>query len=202
MKLVAIALAALSLTPLFGADDEGGRPVTFGVRAGFPVRTPFSPGQSGDTSYSVDTTRYTIGPAVEFSLSHRLGIEADALFQPLGYQSIASADGVERRVKTTGDIWDFPVLLKYRLFGRGIKPFLDTGPDFRRVTGIDTTAPELLHRFSAGYVVGGGVALRSRHFEFSPEFRYTRWGRENFLVPDGSFHSRLNESKFLIGFTF
>jgi hypothetical protein len=68
--------------------------------------------------------------------------------------------------------------------------------------------PDLSHRNSPGFAVGGGVTVKVLHIRISPEFRYTRWGSSalQFAQFEGpglpSPVSNANQENILVGFTF
>src|SRR5580698_10624766 len=65
--------------------------------------------------------RYVVGPQLDIGLPLGLGFEADALYRPEGFQ----APGLS--LSESGNSWEFPLLLKYRLPFPLVKPFLEAG---------------------------------------------------------------------------
>jgi hypothetical protein len=61
---------------------------------------------------------------------------------------------------------------------------------------------QLNEKTTTGFVVGGGLDVRALLIHISPEIRYTRWGAQHFLDPNGGFHSNQNQAEFLVGITF
>jgi hypothetical protein len=128
-----------------------------------------------------DSRRYVVGPSVEVEFPLRLAVEVDALYSRFG----RSERGIAAS-RTRGDLWEFPVLGKYYLSGRGatLRPFASAGVSFRniwierdrsnRIGQAGSTEPGI------GAVVGGGVGFRIGRFTVAPELRYTRWGGYNF----------------------
>lgn len=218
-------LATLSVSLACAGDGtESGQPferaVTFGVTAGVPITDPFLAGSLPRLNYSFIDHRYTIGPTVEFRLPFGLGLELDGLFNRLDFRSSAMEVDVTQRSHTTADSWEFPLLLKYRPFRLkgGMAPFVEAGPSFRvlsdlhqasQIVGIiqgpvvSTDSPvELQNRFTPGFVVGGGIDLRTGPLHIAPQIRYTRWGWDNFQDPTHVFHSDLNQVGFMLGIRF
>jgi opacity protein-like surface antigen len=185
--------------------------VSFGIKGGVPVTNAFDTARTGNVGYLSDTKRYLVGGAFELRFPLGLGVEFDALYKRLNYEST----GTGQSVVTKGNSWEFPVLFKLRGSSPGLRPYLTAGPSFRHLSGVraflsdpvgvqlETTRPaELENRFSPGFAVGGGLELGNR-FRFAPEIRYTRWGSPSFrsvLVPE--FSSSSNQLDFLLGIHF
>lgn len=106
--------------------------------------------------------RWTLGPMAELDLPLGLGAEFNALYRSTGYR--AAEDN-------TAYNWEFPVLVKYRFPGVGIRPYVGAGWSFRHIGDIPRFAAG-----SQGFVVSGGVRINAVLFKLSPEIRYTRWG--------------------------
>ncbi len=93
----------------------------------------------------------------------------------------------------------------------GWQPFVATGWALRTVAfhdnGTSTTTDangaastftfhdNYVSDLGVGAVVAAGVRLRTGHFAFLPELRYTRWGSDTSTL-------RKNEAGFLLGLTF
>jgi hypothetical protein len=92
------------------------------------------------------------------------------------------------------------VLGKHYFTERGsqVRPFASVGLNFRNIwledgrTRLGTANTGL----SIGAVAGGGVSLKARWLTISPEFRYIRWGGENFPATNP------NEAQVLLGIHF
>ena len=102
--------------------------VSFGVKAGVPVTDALPYNFDG---FHLDTGRWTVGPTAEFHLPARISIEIDGLYR--GYRTISSFPvgiaGTPFLIESHNDVkaWDFPLLLKYRILGGPIRPFVDAG---------------------------------------------------------------------------
>ena len=180
------------------------QPLSFGVKAGVPASDSMTP--AGVSALTTNFPTYTVGPTIQFSLDGNFAVELDALYQPVDYFSLRNLAPSTAPTHTTGNSWEFPLVLKYALFPGPVRPFVEAGasarvlgdlnqaigfqilsgiattPIFSGIATTTTTRPaELRNRFTAGYVMGGGVDLGARRFHVSAEFRYTRWGWENFL---------------------
>jgi hypothetical protein len=198
------------------------QPVTFGIKAGAPLdglldATQFPPGNQGATS---TTNPYIIGPTVELRLPRNLSLEVDALFRHYRYQWYVYLIGSGAHTIAIGNAWEFPILVKYKLPGRFLKPYIDGGAAFDRVEGLSaiinsytatesgsttmttqTSSPsELEHRTSAGVVIGGGIDIHMLFLHVSPEIRYTRWSLQHFGAD--FVNSSQNQVEFLLGVTF
>ncbi len=193
--------------------------LSVGVKGGAPFTDAFNTARTGSLNYLSDTKRYTVGPTVEFHLPLGFGIEADALYKRIDYTLNAmTASGLAASSSlTTANTWEFPVLVKHRFVPGPISPYLGAGASFRHVSSVkqvtnfftggqmavSTDRPgELSNRFTAGFVVSGGIQFGSGHFRVAPELRYTRWGWENFRSPGGLLTSKPDEAEFLVGVTF
>jgi hypothetical protein len=192
-----------------------GQPVSIGVKGGIPITDAFETIRGNEASYVTNTKRYLIGPTVEFHLPARFSIEVDALYKRLGYeyQQGLNPDVVTRR--TVANSWEFPLLVKWEVLPGPVRPFVDVGGSIRHISGIKqirdvqgvftetNNAVEFNKRNDIGLVFGAGVAFKAGRVRISPEFRYVRWGSENFRDPVRSLlHTKRNQGDFLIGFTF
>jgi opacity protein-like surface antigen len=50
--------------------------------------------------------------------------------------------------------------------------------------------------------MGAGLSVKVWRVTLSPEIRFTRWGAQHFIDPNGLLHSNLNQGEFLVGITF
>jgi hypothetical protein len=80
-------------------------------------------------------------------------------------------------------LWQFPVVLKFRVPTSPLKPFVEAGPSVQIATNITETSTTVLQPTPfgshpdapgdvAGIVLGGGIDLRVGHFLISPQARY------------------------------
>jgi opacity protein-like surface antigen len=165
-------------------------------------------------TYTFNTKRYIVGPTADVSLPLGLSFEADALYTRLDYDSTVMGVDTFTRSATKANSWEFPLLLKKGFSAAALKPYGDIGFALRHVGGtshivntvfpsrvfsVTTTPPELIHDWTNGFVVGGGIEFRAGPLRLTPELRYTRWFRENFRASTGIFQSNLNEANFLLG---
>ena len=117
--------------------------------------------------------------------------------------------------RTTANAWEFPLLVKKKFSSGPVRPFLDAGVSFDRISGVKQTIQSVANisgsenlrtkDFTTGFVAGVGVELRLLLLKVSPEIRYTRWGTEHFsqiIAPGAFLNSNQNQAEFLIGISF
>ena len=202
---------------LLGAAAASAQPFTVGIKGGVPL-TDFV-----NTVQNVSSTapnRYIIGATAELRLPFGLGVELDALYRHLNYSAqYQSTATITTSTRTTGNSWEFPLLLKYRFPTPIVRPFVDAGVAWDTLSGLsqtvtDTVSPtrtsttrttstpvELQHNSTMGFVMGAGVDIHALVLHISPEIRYTRWGSEHFNL-NGIINSNQNQAEFLVGITF
>ncbi len=165
--------------------------ICFGARAGVPLNDAFKAIQN-PTPFNLESKRYTVGPTVEVRLIGGLWVEADALYRTVEYSTVS------------GRTWEFPLLAKYVHGGGRVRPFLNGGFSFHRLSGLSQFARTLSveERTNTGAVAGGGLELRLPFIKISPEIRYTRWGGNLIPAALAEFTSNRNQAVFLVGITF
>jgi len=192
------------------------QPVSVGVKFGVPVTDALETFRGNQAAYVSNTHRYLVGPTVQLNLPFRFSIEVDALYRRLGYEyNQFAGPGSPTATRTVANSWEFPVLGKYAIWGGPARPFIDAGANFRHITGVNqirstlaavnvnVTAPEFNENNDIGFVFGGGVEFKLGHVRITPEFRYTRWGSENFRDPVASLlRTNKNQGDFILGLTF
>jgi opacity protein-like surface antigen len=197
------------------------QPLSFGVKGGVPLNDFLDTVSGSRTSITSTTNRYIVGPTVELHLPAGFGVEFDALYRHFRYNSAASLVDAITSINTTGNAWEFPLLLKKRFSHGPIRPFLDAGVNFNRISGVSQTVqtvvfpdrrltsstsnpPELKDTYSTGFAIGAGVELKAILLKLTPEIRYTRWGTQHFdaVISNGSLRSNQNQAEFLLGITF
>lgn len=168
--------------------------ISVGVKGGVPLNDPFAdrtynfviatipspfgpPGIASQTStFSTGSRGLVLGPTLEVQLPFGLAAEFDALYRPM----IANVQSTtflplgfamnEPALPIKVDVWEFPLLAKYRLPVRSLKPYLEAGPSFR--------ASNAQHISAKGVSAGVGVETRVGRFRIAPEIRYTHWGSD------------------------
>lgn len=213
----------LALLGLTAATALAG-PFSFGLRAGVPLTDFVNAVSTSDFQTSTLTNRYIIGPSVELRLPFGFGVEFDALYRHFSYTSqgvSTSPTLVFIPNRTTTGAWEFPLTAKYRFPSRIARPYLEAGVAWDKLSGLTATfgavcspqsclpgggttsqPPELQKTGVAGFVVGGGVDIHLLFLHISPDIRYTRWGSQHLLSPDGLIQSDQNQVEFLVGMTF
>ena len=204
---------------LFAGSAAAG-PLGFGIRGGVPLTEFFDNVNSGNFILKSSTRRYIVGPSVELRLAGGLGVEVDALYRRFNYDSSFSLVDIFTNNRTTGNAWEFPLLVKYRFPTPMVRPYVDAGIAFDTLSGVKQTVVstlssnrqtttttsgnpnELRESTTKGFVIGFGVDVKAVLVHVSPEFRYTRWGSSHFALPGGSSLSNQNQAEFLVGITF
>jgi hypothetical protein len=175
--VVAIALAAF---PAFGQRLSFGVAGGTGLSRDFRTQRYTFPWEGASyTEVSESRTRsLVIGPMAELGLTGNWSVEVNALHRALRYSVRSDFPGTVCGVNTFcgGDLptWQFPVLVKYRIPLRPVKPFATLGPSFRTHGTPLGAQPS-----SFGITAGLGVELNAGPFYFAPTVRYTRWGADN-----------------------
>ena len=179
---------------------------SIGVKGGVPLTDAYSGQSSGSFSTVPYDNRYIIGPTAEIHLPLHFAFEVDALYRRNGvdYGGPGIAGAVAPfNIRTAVNDWQFPFLGKYELHFGPLRPFVDAGVVFRHISTSGSA-----NRFvptnpnTAGFAVGGGVALKLLFIRLSPEIRYSHWPTALFNDGSGLIHSNSNQADFLVGFTF
>lgn len=193
------------------------QPVSVGIKGGVPVTDALETFQGNQSAYVTNTHRYLVGPTVQLNFPFRFSVEVDALYKRLGFEyNQFGGPGSPTMTRTTANSWEFPVLGKFAIFPGPIRPFIDAGANFRHVSGVkqvrDTLTavdvdvnpvPEFHKDNDIGFAFGAGIEAKLGFVRITPEFRYTRWGSENFNDPVGALlRTNKNQGDFLLGLTF
>jgi hypothetical protein len=197
-------LPALWFAVAMGASAQS---VSFGVRGGLPFTDFFSAVSNPGETFASNSTQFILGPTVELHLPLGFGLEADALYRHFHYTASGNLVDVLTEA-TANNAWEFPLLLKYRLPGAFVRPYLDAGVAFDRwsgtkqLTGLLNFAGSSTSGVNEGFVAGAGIELHLPFVKLSPEIRYTRWGSVNVTDLSGVLRSNPNQAEFLVGLTF
>ncbi len=205
---------------MFLASVRAESPVGFGLKVGAPLNDAYNAtnlgivlssglGSSGNVApggYSSGAKRFLVGPMVELRLPFSVSIEADALYQSVGFRRLQAFSMVPQPSIGAANIdasaWEFPVLLKYKFKGIPlVKPYLGAGLSFKRITGIDNLV-ELANKTSTGVVLEGGLEFKLLLLRISPEVRYTGYTVSSFTSPNGLLQTNKNQLAVLVGFSF
>src|SRR5690242_2338538 len=164
----------LLFTFLIGGLCAFSQPVGFGVKAGVPLTNFVSAAHSGTFDWNSSTNRYIVGPTIELRLPAGFGVEFDALYRRLHYNGSGFVDNAFTTSQTTGNNWEFPLLLKYRIPAEVVRPYVSAGIAWNTLTGIKQSfsnaastvsstvsdnPPELHRNVAEGFVVGVGVDI-------------------------------------------
>ncbi|MCZ2152403.1 MAG: PorT family protein [Bryobacterales bacterium] len=197
--------AALGMTARPAAAQK---PISVGLRVGAPLTDLIDSKDSRGIFSS--TSQLTAGPTASINFPAGVSVQADILYKRFSYGRPAGFIGDLPRKDTSGNSWEFPILLKWTARGR-IAPFLDAGASFRNWSGYGrignfitgSNSGEIDTGNNVGFVTGGGLALKLGSLRIEPEIRYTRWSVNNF--EDGLrnlLKTNRNQAEVLVGFTF
>jgi hypothetical protein len=199
---------------LLGSTAVVAQPISVGVKGGVPFTDFLETVSSGNVNIRSRTQRYIVGPTLEVRLPAGFGVEFDALYRRFNYGATTSLANAVTSIDTKANAWEFPLLLKKRFASGPVRPFVDAGVTWNKISGVSQsirstvglpTSPELKNDLSTGFVVGVGLDLRLLILRITPELRYTRWGSSGFnsiFPPGASLSSNQNQGEFLVGFSF
>ncbi|MCS6952173.1 MAG: hypothetical protein RMK57_09495 [Bryobacterales bacterium] len=164
-----------------------------GVKAGAPLAELTETVGAGD--WSNLPSRWAFGLMVDVDLPADLGIEFNALYRRVGYEGARLDQVPVLRWKARDEVWDFPLIGKYRFPGAVVRPYVGAGIAFRKLNDLMRPGSG-----SRGPVLSGGLRANVLVLKLSPELRYTRWtGGEDIRA---GFRARKNQMEFLLGITF
>src|SRR5258708_5728565 len=92
---------------LAAASAAFSQPFTVGIKAGVPLTDFFSTVSSPRFGFNSNTKRFIVGGTAELRLPAGLGIEFDALYRRLNYESNSILVDVFDNNRTTGNAWEF-----------------------------------------------------------------------------------------------
>jgi hypothetical protein len=181
------------------------------MKGGVPA-TQAVAGYYSNSTNIIDTGRWTVGPTIEFRLLFGFSVEADALYRgyreqfslasvefiPPGLNMISGANTIPAifvSSHSSTKVWDFPLLLKYRIGRNRLRPFVDGGYTFSHrttdVTSFQTcvsspavctastpvffqgTSRGNFSSTSSGPTGGVGIEYQYRKVKIAPEVRFT-----------------------------
>jgi opacity protein-like surface antigen len=199
---------------LLGAVSAWAQLFSYGVKAGVPLNNFLDAARSQHFAFNANTNRYIVGPTAELHLPFGLGVEVDVLYRRFNYNGSGTLAGVVTSNSATANAWEFPLLAKYRFPTKMVHPYVDAGVAWDTLSGLKqaitrnslttfTSSPaELSTTATRGFVMGAGLSVKVLVIHISPEIRFTRWGAQHFIDPNGLLHSNLNQGEFLVGITF
>ncbi|PYT31528.1 MAG: hypothetical protein DMG58_12010, partial [Acidobacteria bacterium] len=107
----------------------------FGVKGGAPLTDFFHVVDNPGATFRSSSTPFIVGPTIEVHFPFGFGVEFDALYRKFHYD--ASSNLVDAVVNgKAANAWEFPILLKYRVPGVIVRPFLDAGFAFDHWSGV------------------------------------------------------------------
>lgn len=185
------------------------QPFGIGVKGGVTLSDTFK--DAGN--FRSETRRYIVGPMAELRLPFGIAIEGDALYTKVDLTGPLSAAGSVVGSVLDTNSWEFPVLVKKKFGGpnalvASAKPYVEAGASFRYLSGLGSlpsfiTGNGTVDKNNTGFVVGAGVEFRALVLHISPEFRFTRWGTDNFGSGIANiWKTNRNQGQFLIGISF
>lgn len=157
--------------------------VHFGIDAGVPITDtlPSSSTSSLDgMDYSLSrfnsvTKRLLIGPALRLDLPKGLGLEFDAIYQRVNYDStnLSSSPEIAYFYRSfeamTANRWQFPLLVQYSRKVAKAKFFVEAGPSISTIAGNRGT---LMTTSTVGIAGSGATASTSTSTETSSQVTY------------------------------
>jgi hypothetical protein len=189
-----------------------GQSLSAGVKGGVRATDDF---QNAATS---ESRRYVVGPMAILDLPHGLGVEIDALYRRQGYRTAWSSPLSSSSLREADDIWEFPLLVRYRIPLSAIHPFAEAGWAPRITHGVQDVSGAYLNGLMSftyysgrrhmdwplthGVVVGGGIQFATGRLQFAPEVRYTHWNQQaiyGYFADGPSYSSNENQLDVLLG---
>ncbi|MBK9166653.1 MAG: outer membrane beta-barrel protein [Bryobacterales bacterium] len=191
-------LLSLLVVPAF-ADA-----ISLGVKLGVPLTdTVRTAGEIGSRPFRADVRSFTGGPIVNVRLPLGLGFEFGALYKRFD-QEAGRANGDP--FTKTGGSWEFPLVGQLRLPGPIVRPYIEGGVAFNRLSEVlapfralgpnPNQAPPAVSETRRGVVLGAGIEFSLPIVRISPGLRYTRYNTAQSWLPGA------NSIDFLVGITF
>lgn len=193
------------------AFPVSGQSLSIGALGGVRVTNDF-----GGYLITSESRPYLVGPMVGFSLPLGFGIEFDALYQRTGYRADLGSCCASTFERERQNVWEFPLLVQYRIPNRVFKPFVEVGWAPRIGTSgsvFDIVVNSVVHTSYSirtnttwpttyGVVAGGGVEINFGRLRLTPEVRYTHWNQPAIVLmyPENpNYPSSQNEMNILMG---
>jgi hypothetical protein len=191
-----------------------GQSLSLGVKGGVRV--------SDDFQYAAmsESKRYVVGPAAQITLPLRFAIEFEVLYRRQGYSTGNSTPLYSSAIREADNVWEFPILARYRIPLPAIRPFAEAGWAPRITQGSQDASGSYLSQLNPatytsysrrtyvdwptthGVLVGGGIQLGIGRLQIAPEVRYTHWNQQavSGYFPDGpGYGSSQNQLDILLG---
>ncbi|HXG34638.1 MAG TPA: hypothetical protein VNJ11_14835 [Bryobacteraceae bacterium] len=140
---------------------------------------------------------WLFGGMLQVRLNQHWYLEVNALFRQINGSSATfqppEAPPTKADPTTHVVTWQFPVLAKYRFYGRRTSPFVAIGPSFR--TEGNLNADKLSHH---GIAAGAGFEMNWRRVKIAPTIRYTLWAADK---RPGGHQTASDQVELLVGFS-
>lgn len=182
------------------------QPVGVGIKVGVPLTEAYDTVSETTRGVVSKTRNFIVGPQFELRLPAGFAIELDALYTRTKFTPRGAANIV---ADFTSDSWEFPLLLKYKFASGVLRPFVDAGASFRRLSGLGGISDFItgnrnnVDDSSIGFVIGGGLEVKALFIRVTPEIRFTRWGANSFASGiAGLPETNRNQGQFLVGVSF
>jgi hypothetical protein len=197
---------------LLGSLPLAAQNISVGVRGGVPLTDLVSTVQSQAAGINSNFPRYVIGPTFEVRLPFGLGFHIDALYRKMSFESNVGG----ATTSASYGLWQFPLMLKYRMGAGSFRPFVSGGPSFSKLTGSGGVGScaispgrgfcfgQILDDGGTGFALGTGLDMKIPFIRLAPEIRYTRLGADFVGTPNvpDALRSQRNQWEFLVGLTF
>ena len=165
--------------------------LSFGVKAGTPLTTPYTTQFIPDGGASTGEQRFTVAPTIEVHLPLHLSVEADALWRQ---SSFSEASAHINPLHATVNDWQIPSLGKYEEKVGPLHPFIDGGVVYRHVDQFRSAA----HKSQFGWC---GVRRRRKAKGLAYSVFSGRWPTPAFSAA-GPVISKSNQVDLFVGVTF
>ena len=195
-RIVALAIwAGGGCAQVFSIGVTGGVPTSPHSQSYPDVVMDTRPPQTGPNDLYAKP--YTVGPSVELRLPWRLSFVAEGLYGRMRRDittGLMAGHGQPvnfgYRADLAANLWDVPLMLRYRVREMKWTPFAGAGATLRHIgdfTGQGVQVDFYLQpqpatfeiaparSFETAITVGAGARRRFGHFTFSPEVRFLHW---------------------------
>ena len=158
-----------------------------GIKVGVPF-TNIVPDFGQRLPFSTEMSRFTVGPALEVGLPLGFAAEFDALYKRFQHTGLSIVPG--EIVAERANSWEFVLAAKYRAGAGPVRPYVEAGVSFNRLSGFLTSfrtlpAPPSTQSKAtetrSGIVVGTGLEFTLPAVRIVPGIRYSHWGEGRVL---------------------
>ena len=174
---------------------------------------------SVESAFMLESRFYDVGTMLEVGVTHGLAVEFDVLYHREGISSAFYHDTIYSVGRERDNIWEFPLLLKYKRRFSVLYPFVEAGVAPRTISGaavagsitsltppttpIPTSTLSNSYGPSVGFVVGGGLEFNWGRLGLAPQLRYTHWATTPvsslFYGLGSTYSSNQNQLDILVG---